>query len=117
MAYDDEQCPSRGPGLKHATDNGRTCDECGKVRPNATPQYTEWFRRIIEASKPKAVVLSGEAVPDKAPVPQDTEKAPEAERFKDLTERQWHALAVERDYWEAHPDPDDTCDARPDEPR
>lgn len=35
FAYDDEPCPSRGPGLNHITDGTPQCAECGITCYNA----------------------------------------------------------------------------------
>jgi hypothetical protein len=98
MAYDDEQCPSRGVGLKHVTDDGMTCDHCGKLRIGPAMTLLEWLRSL-RGNAPAVMVVSGETAP--------SERKSGDPDFALLSEHQWHALIVERRYHESH-----RCDDR-----
>ena len=94
MAYDSEQCPSRGVGLQHITTDGWKCDHCGASRIGPAPSVLDWLK-ALRGNAPTVVVLSGEG------------RKPDDPDFAALTEREWHALIVERRHHERH-----QCDDR-----
>jgi hypothetical protein len=102
--YDEEQCPKRLPGLGHVSDDGFSCMECGKLRPNTLAEYLR-MRLGLGPITPRVVKVSGDAN-----VTADVTTEPDEERIGDfaaLTEREWHAITVERRYHERH-----QCDDR-----
>lgn len=104
MGFDDEQCPDRGPGLRHRIVSGLVCDVCGKEK---TEGFTlaDWLRAFRTGPvAPRVVKVSGEKPPDC----EDDEKDRVPDGFwTKLTERERHALLVERRYHESH-----ECDDR-----
>lgn len=101
MSYDDEQCPKRGPGLRHQPDDHLTCQECGLQKTSGFT-LADWLRAFRGWPMPPRVVkVSGEKPCE------DDEKDKRPDNFGLLSEWQWHALEVERWYRDNHPDPDD----------
>jgi hypothetical protein len=93
--YDEEQCPKRTAGLTHVTLDGYECVECGALRP---PGLTlmDWIRAMRgQPITPRVVKVSGE--PETKAEPE-----PKLGDFAALTEREWHAVLIERSHHESH---------------
>lgn len=100
--FDDEQCPERGPGLNHKIDDGLLCAYCAKEKTSGFT-LADWLRAFRGPVTPRVIKVSGEK-----PQCEDDESDRVPDGFwTKLTERERHALQVERAYHERH-----QCDDR-----
>lgn len=102
MGYDTEQCPQRGPGLSHRTEDGHECDFCGKLRILTAPSLVAWLKML--RGEPRKLIVSGEPVPKPVPPAEQPDDERPLGDFATLTSDQWHRAVVVRAYYERHPE-------------